>query len=166
MSGDEKVNLLLVDDRPANLLSMQAILDRPDYDVVIARSGAEALNAVLRQEFALILLDVAMPGMDGFEVASMIKEREQSKQIPILFVTASVYEMEHIFTRFTVGPVDFLRKPVDPRALRAKVAVFVQLFRQRKEIEALSRRLRALEHREQGGPATSKRVPGDEPPGS
>src|SRR4051812_3489774 len=91
------VDLLLVDDRPSNLLSLAAILKQPGYNVVLASSGPEALALVLRQEFAVILLDVAMPGMDGFEVASIIKDREQSRLIPIIFVTASVYDMEHIF---------------------------------------------------------------------
>ena len=93
----ETVNILLVDDRPNNLLSLKALLQRPDYNLVLASSGPEALALVLRQDFAVILLDVAMPKMDGFETAAIIKEREQSKLTPILFVTASVYDMEHVF---------------------------------------------------------------------
>lgn len=151
MTHAPNVNLLLVDDRPANLLSLQAILDDGEYNLVLARSGAEALNAVLRDEFALILLDIAMPGMDGYEVASLIKDREQSKHVPILFVTASVYDMEHIFRHYPVGPVDYVRKPVDPLGLRAKVAVFAELYRQRKHIDALEARLRAAEERETRG---------------
>ena len=131
----DPVNILLVDDRPNNLLSLRALLQRPDYNLVLAGSGREALALVLRQDFAVILLDVAMPRMDGFETAAIIKEREQSKLIPILFITASVYDMEHVFRGYNVGAVDYLRKPVDPHAVRAKVAVFVELYRQRKKIE-------------------------------
>jgi PAS domain S-box-containing protein len=145
----EPVNVLLVDDRPDNLTSLKALLTRPDYNVVLARSGPEALAQVLRQDFAVILLDVAMPGMDGFETASTIKEREQSKLIPIIFVTASVYDMEHIFRGYTVGAVDYLRKPVDPHAMRSKVEVFVELYRQRRQLARQSARLRDAEVREQ-----------------
>ncbi len=148
-SASEPVEILLVDDRPSNLISLQALLQRPGYRLVLARSGEEALAQVLRHELAVILLDVAMPGMDGFQVASMIREREQSRSIPIIFVTASVYDMEHVFRGYTVGAVDYLRKPVDPHALRAKVAVFVELYRQRKEIAEQSARLREAELREQ-----------------
>jgi PAS domain S-box-containing protein len=148
-SGLEPVNILLVDDRPNNLFALQGLLQAPDYNLVLARSGEEALARVLRDEFALILLDVAMPGMDGFQVASTIKEREQSRHIPIIFLTASVYEMEHIFRGYTLGAVDYIRKPLDPQAVRSKVAVFVELFRQRKEIERQEARLREVEVPEQ-----------------
>lgn len=148
-SASEPVEILLVDDRPDNLVSLQALLQRPGYRLVLARSGEEALAQVLRHELAVILLDVAMPGMDGFQVASVIREREQSRSIPIIFVTASVYDMEHVFRGYTVGAVDYLRKPIDPHALRAKVAVFVELYRQRKEIAEQSARLREAELREQ-----------------
>ena len=147
VSQQEKVNILLVDDRPSNLLSLKALLERPDYNLVLAASGPEALALVLRQDFAVILLDVAMPRMDGFETASVIKERDQSKLIPILFITASVYDMEHVFRGYTVGAVDYLRKPVDPHAVRAKVAVFVELYRQRKQIEVQAVRLHDAEVR-------------------
>lgn len=143
----EPVNILLVDDRPGNLLSLKALLQRPDYNLVLAESGPEALALVLRQDFAVILLDVAMPRMDGFETASVIKERDQSKLIPILFITASVYDMEHVFRGYTVGAVDYLRKPLDPHAVRAKVAVFVELYRQRKQIEIQAAWLREAEVR-------------------
>jgi PAS domain S-box-containing protein len=151
VSGEEAltVDILLVDDRPTNLLSLRALLERPDYNLVLAESGPEALAHVLRHEFAVILLDVAMPGMDGFQTASIIKEREQSKQIPIIFITASVYDMEHIFRGYTVGAVDYLRKPVDPHAVRSKVATFVELYRQRKRMERQAARLREVEVREQ-----------------
>jgi signal transduction histidine kinase len=142
------VNILLVDDRPTNLMALRALLQRPDYNLVLATSGEAALSEVLRQDFALVVLDVAMPGMDGFQVAATIKGREQSRQIPIIFLTASVYDMEHIFRGYTVGAVDYLRKPLDAHAVRAKVSVFVQLFRQRKEIERQAVRLREVELRQ------------------
>jgi CheY-like chemotaxis protein len=145
----ERVSILLVDDRPNNLMALEGLLQRSDYELVLARSGEEALSQVLRHDFALILLDVAMPGMDGFQVASIIKERERSKLIPIIFITASVYEMDHVFRGYTVGAVDYLRKPIDPQALRSKVAVFVELFRQRKQIERQTAQLRDVELREQ-----------------
>jgi PAS domain S-box-containing protein len=147
VTQQEPVSILLVDDRPSNLMSLQGLLQRPDYNLVLAGSGPEALALVLRHDFAAILLDVAMPRMDGFETASVIKERDQSKRIPILFITASVYDMEHVFRGYTVGAVDYLRKPVDPHAVRAKVAVFVEMYRQRKQIEAQATRLREAEVR-------------------
>jgi PAS domain S-box-containing protein len=131
----ERARILLVDDRRDSLLAHQAILQRPDYELVPAMSGADALAQLLRGEFAVILLDVAMPRMDGLETASIIKKREQSRHIPIIFVTASVFDVEHIFRGYRVGAVDFLHKPVDPYALRAKVGVFVELYRQRRQIE-------------------------------
>jgi PAS domain S-box-containing protein len=145
----EPVNILLVDDRPGNLQALQATLARPDYRLILAHSGPEALRLVLREEVALILLDVAMPGMDGFETARIVKQREQSRSIPIIFVTASVHDMQHVFRGYTVGAVDYLRKPLDPFAVRSKVAVFVELFRQRRRIERQATQLRAVELREQ-----------------
>jgi PAS domain S-box-containing protein len=131
----ERVRILLVDDRRDSLLAHQAILQRPDYELVPVTSGPEALAQLLRRDFALILLDIAMPRMDGLETASIIKERERSRSIPIIFITASVFDTEHIFRGYRVGAVDFLHKPVDPYALRAKVGVFVELYRQRRQIE-------------------------------
>jgi PAS domain S-box-containing protein len=145
---DEPVNILIVDDRPGNLTALEASLALPGYNLILARSGHEALAQVLRHELAVILLDVAMPRMDGFETAAIIKEREQSRHIPIVFVTASYYEMDHIFEGYTVGAVDYLRKPLDPNAVRAKVAVFVELYRQRKQLERQAKLLREAEHRE------------------
>lgn len=145
----EPVNILLVDDRPANLTALSAILNLPDTNLVLARSGPEALAQVLRHEFAVILLDVAMPGMDGFETASLLKQRDRSKIVPIIFVTASSYELDRVFRGYEVGAVDYLFKPVEPFAVRSKVSVFVELFRQRKENERQAARLREVELREQ-----------------
>jgi PAS domain S-box-containing protein len=145
----EKASLLLVDDQPANLTSLRAVLDRPDYDIVLARSGEEALSHVLRHTFAVILLDVAMPTMDGFEVARIIKQRPASRATPIVFVTASLQHIEWIFKAYSVGAVDFLQKPLDPYQVRAKVSVFVDLFRQSRQIQRQAERLREQERREQ-----------------
>jgi PAS domain S-box-containing protein len=151
MDDDERrVKILLVDDRPANLLSLRAILiDQPDYELVLASSGEEALDRVLRDDFAVILLDVAMPKMDGFETARLIKQRVRSAKIPIIFITASVYDMESIYRGYTVGAVDYLPKPVDPHAVRAKVGVFVELYRQAREIERQALLLQEIQAREQ-----------------
>lgn len=146
----EKVRILLVDDRPEDLTSLRAILEGPDYQIVTAGSGQEALACLLRQDdFAVILLDVAMPGMDGFETAALIKQRARTRHIPIIFVTAEADDVERIFRGYAVGAVDYLPKPVDPHALRAKVAVFAELFRQARQIEQQAERLRESERKEQ-----------------
>jgi CheY-like chemotaxis protein len=137
------VRILLVDDRVENLIALEAILSSLDYDLVRARSGEEALKALLTAEFAVILLDASMPGMDGFETAARIKRRERTRDIPILFLTAYQNEPQHAFRGYEVGAVDYLTKPFDPWILRAKVSVFVELYlknRQLKEQAALLRR--------------------------
>jgi PAS domain S-box-containing protein len=146
---DERVSILLVDDEPGNLLSLKAILERSDYKLALAHNGEEALSLVLRNDFAVILLDVAMPKMDGFEVASALKQRIAYRSIPIIFVTASVQHIEWIFKAYSVGAVDFLQKPLDPHQVRAKVAVFAELFRQKRQIEQQNAQLREQERREQ-----------------
>jgi PAS domain S-box-containing protein len=146
---EERVSILLVDDQPGNLLSLQAVLESADYDLVLAHDGEEALSQVLRNDFAVILLDVAMPRMDGFEVASTLKQRVSYRSIPIIFVTASVQHIEWIFKAYSVGAVDFLQKPLDPHQVRAKVAVFAELFRQKRQIQRQAAQLREQERREQ-----------------
>ena len=144
---EERVSILLVDDQPGNLVSLEAILSRPDYDLVLAHDGEEALRLVLQREFAVILLDVAMPGMDGFEVATTIKQRESFRTIPIIFVTASVGRIEWIYRAYDSGAVDFMQKPLDPHAVRGKVSVFVELHRQKQRIKRQAELLRAQERR-------------------
>ena len=122
------VNILIVDDRDENLLALEAVLSDPGYRIVRARSGREALKEVLDQDFALILLDVQMPGVDGYETAVLIRERQRSRQTPIIFLTANDFGSQHVFRGYTVGAVDYLVKPVAPDVLRSKVAVFVELF--------------------------------------
>jgi CheY-like chemotaxis protein len=122
-------SLLLVDDRPQNLLALEAILDPLGHELVTAQSGSEALRCLLhRDDFAVILLDVQMPDLDGFEVAEVIKQRERTSLIPIIFLTALSKEERHVFRGYEVGAVDYVFKPFDPEILRAKVAVFVELW--------------------------------------
>ena len=123
-----QVNILVVDDRDENLMAVEAVLSDPGYRVVRARSGREALKEVLDQDFALILLDVVMPGVDGYETATLIRERQRSRQTPIIFLTANDWGAQHVFRGYTVGAVDYLVKPVPADVLRSKVAVFVELF--------------------------------------
>ena len=129
MSVNENVNILLVDDRPENLLALEAIVDQDGLNIVKASSGEEALRFLLRDEFAVILLDVQMPGIDGFETAKIIKAREKTKNVPILFITANNMESEHIFTGYSMGAVDYILKPFDPIILKAKVDAFVEIYK-------------------------------------
>ena len=122
------VNILVVDDRDENLMAVEAVLSDPGYRLVRAKSGREALKEVLDQDFALILLDVVMPGVDGYETATLIRERPRSRQTPIIFLTANDWGSQHVFRGYTVGAVDYLVKPVPADVLRSKVAVFVELF--------------------------------------
>ena len=127
--------VLLVDDRPENLLALDAIFADTGIVVVTASSGAEALRLLLVRDFACVVLDVFMPGIDGFEVASLIKQRDRTRLVPILFLTATTFQPEAALRGYELGAVDYLEKPVEPTLLRAKVSVFVQLHRQRLQLE-------------------------------
>ena len=142
MSAEPIVNLLLVDDREENLVALRAILEPLGENLVSASSGEEALRALLHQDFACILLDVQMPGLDGFETAELIKQRERSKTIPIIFLTAISKEERHVFRGYSAGAVDYLFKPFDPEVLRSKVAVFVELHRKTAELKRQGELLR------------------------
>ncbi|MEU8274827.1 two-component system response regulator [Microbispora bryophytorum] len=124
----DRARVLLVDDREENLIALEAILSSLDVLPVRARSGEEALKALLATDFALILLDVRMPGMDGFETAAHIKRRERTRNIPIIFLTVVDSAPDYAFRGYAAGAVDYLTKPFDPWVLRAKVAVFVELY--------------------------------------
>jgi CheY-like chemotaxis protein len=124
----DRAKILLVDDREENLIALEAILSSLDLVPVRARSGEEALKALLGTEFALILLDVRMPGMDGFETAAHIKRRERTRNIPIIFLTVVDSAPDFAFRGYAAGAVDYLTKPFDPWVLRAKVSVFVELY--------------------------------------
>ena len=139
-------SLLLVDDRPHNLLALQAILEPLGHDLVTARSGAEALRILLtRDDFAVILLDVQMPDLDGFEVAGVIKQRDRTSTIPIIFLTALSKDEQHVFRGYEVGAVDYVFKPFDPEILRAKVAVFIELWEKNQQIRRQAEQLAAQE---------------------
>ena len=138
-----RTKILLVDDRAENLLALEAILGASDHELVRATSGEEALKALLTDEFAVILLDVAMPGMDGLETARLVKSREKTRDVPIIFLTAVHPDAEHAFRGYTAGAVDYVSKPFDPWVLRAKVAVFVDLHLTRKRLREQAALLRA-----------------------
>jgi signal transduction histidine kinase len=151
---DRRVKLLLVDDRPENLLALQAILEPLGQTLVLAHSGEEALKCVLQHEFAAILLDVQMPEMNGFDAAQIIKSRERSRYIPIIFLSAINKEDSYVFKGYSMGAVDYVFKPFNPDVLRSKVAVFVDLYLKQQQIveqaEMLAdsqRREMELEHR-------------------
>jgi CheY-like chemotaxis protein/anti-sigma regulatory factor (Ser/Thr protein kinase) len=131
--GHEVTNILLVDDRPENLLSLRAVLERPDYRLVTAKSGEEALRLMLRESFAVVLMDIAMPGMDGLEVAGHMKALERSRDVPIIFITAFGDDPAEIHRAYSAGGADYLVKPLDAEIVRRKVAVFVDLSRRRNE---------------------------------
>jgi PAS domain S-box-containing protein len=141
----DQVAILVVDDHRENLLALTGILDRPDYRIVTAQSGGDALRVLLREEFACILLDVVMPTMDGFETATFIRQREASKHIPILFLTANGADLDLIYRGYSVGAVDYLIKPLDADIVRAKVGVFVDLFRKTQRIRRQEEALRVAE---------------------
>ena len=132
----EPAPVLLVDDKPENLTALAAILDRPDYRLVCATSGEEALRISLRERFAAALIDVAMPRMNGFEVATHLKALERSRHIPIIFITAFGEDPEEIHRAYAAGGADYLVKPLDPEIVRKKVAVFVELSRKRQDSES------------------------------
>ncbi|MCW2573079.1 MAG: histidine kinase [Frankiales bacterium] len=134
--------ILIVDDRPENLLALEAILQGLGHDLVKAHSGEEALKRLLTEDFALILLDVQMPGMDGFETATHIKQRERTRDVPIVFLTAIDGEAHQAFRGYAAGAVDYLSKPFDPWVLRAKVGVFIELYERRRELAAQADDLR------------------------
>ncbi len=131
MLPEQKVNILLVDDQPKNLLALSAILESLSENLVSANSGTQALRYLLNQDFAVILLDVQMPGMDGFETAALIRQRERSKHTPIIFVTAINRDRIHVERGYSLGAVDYLLKPFDPEILKSKVTVFVDLFKKK-----------------------------------
>jgi PAS domain S-box-containing protein len=141
-------NLLLVDDKPQNLTALEATLEPLGQNLVLASSGREALKHLLGNEFAAILLDVQMPGMDGFETAALIKERQRSRHIPILFLTALSKEKAHVDRGYSVGAVDYISKPFDPDILRSKVAVFVELFQKNERSKRQSTQLHVVRERE------------------
>jgi PAS domain S-box-containing protein len=144
----DRVKLLLVDDRQEDLDTLALVLEDPGYELVMARSGAEALRHLLMDDYAVVVLDVLLPGMDGFEVASLIKERDRSRDTPILFLTAAGGDMGFIYQAYAAGGVDYLAKPIDPRVLTAKIAIFAELFRKERRIRQQAEQLRDAERKQ------------------
>ena len=134
--------ILMVDDRPENLLALEAILQGLGHELIKATSGEEALKCLLTTDVAVILLDVQMPGMDGFDTAAHVKRREKTRDIPILFLTAIDGEAHQAFRGYAAGAVDYLAKPFDPWVLKAKVSVFIELYERRSELAAQAEGLR------------------------
>jgi CheY-like chemotaxis protein len=143
-----RAKILLVDDRPENLIALEAILEEVDQELVSVRSGEAAVEAASADDFAVILLDVLMPGMDGFETAAQLKARSRSGDVPIIFLTAAGAELDLAFRGYAAGAVDYISKPFDPWVLRAKVSVFIDLYlkdRQLRLVPELSSLLTAVE---------------------
>lgn len=135
MEITESINILLVDDHPENLLALEAVLSEENYNLVRANSGEEALRCLLKDDFAVIVMDVQMPGMDGFETARFIKSRDRTKDIPIIFITATSKEAEHYFTGYSVGAIDYMVKPFVPQTLKSKIEGFVRLYISNKKLQ-------------------------------
>ena len=130
-----KQNILVVDDHRENLIALEAILDGDGRNLIMAQSGNEALSLALKHDFALVLLDVQMPEMDGFEVAELMRKNKKTRNLPIIFVTAISKEQKYVFKGYECGAVDYLYKPIDQKILEAKVNVFLELDRQRKKLQ-------------------------------
>jgi CheY-like chemotaxis protein len=142
-----QARILLVDDRPENLVALEAILSSLNQILVPVGSGELAVQAALADEYAVVLLDIMMPGMDGFETAAQIKRHAKSRDVPIIFLTAATMQPEQAFRGYAAGAVDYLAKPFDPWVLKAKVSVFVDLYLKRSEsaLDRLSAGLGAVE---------------------
>ena len=135
------VNILLVDDEPANLLALEAVLESLGQNLVRAKSGEEALRALIYKDFAVILLDVMMPGMNGFETAAHIRDRDRSRHTPIIFLTAMGKTETEMFKGYALGAIDYMMKPFVPAVLRSKVLVLMDLHRKTEEVTLLNEEL-------------------------
>ena len=151
MEAGRNVDILLVDDQPKNLVALHAILGERGLNLVEARSGEEALRRVLDGDFAVILMDVQMPGMDGFETAALIRERDRSSHTPIIFLTAYESSDLQVFKGYALGAVDYLAKPVVPAVLRSKVSVFVDLFLKTEQVKRQAEQLAENQRRDHEG---------------
>ena len=140
-SDGETVNILIVDDEPRNLSVLETVLVDPRYRLVRAGSADEALLALVAEEFTLIILDIHMPEMNGFELAELIKKRKKTAEVPIIFLTAYYSDDQHVLEGYSTGAVDYLHKPINPTVLQSKVAVFVELYTRRRECELAAKNL-------------------------
>jgi CheY-like chemotaxis protein len=149
MSTNARANILVADDHRANVLAIEEVLEPLGHDVVAVSSGEEVLRALLTDDFAVILLDVQMPIMDGFEVAAQIKRREKTRHIPIIFLTAVNQEPSDVFQGYEAGAVDYLTKPVEPWLVRAKVGAFVDIWLEHRRADQLRSDLAMSEQRQE-----------------
>jgi two-component sensor histidine kinase/DNA-binding response OmpR family regulator len=143
LAGPAPVNVLIVDDEPRNLAVLEAVLDDPAYQLVRAESAEQALLALLVDEFAVLILDIRMPGVTGFELAQIIKERKKTASVPIIFLTAYYNDDQHTIEGYDAGAVDYLHKPVNPAILRSKVRIFAELYRKQRDLAEANRTLLA-----------------------
>src|SRR3954453_14284533 len=139
-SPDDRINILLVDDEPKNLTVLESILQDPGYRLGKAASADEALLALVAEEFGLLILDIQMPDMNGFELAQMIRQRKKTAEVPIIFLTAYYNEDQHVIEGYESGAVDYMHKPVNSAILRSKVAIFAHLLLKTQQL-ALANRL-------------------------
>src|SRR5476651_184586 len=142
MMISSQTKILLVDNLKDNLLALEWLLKRDDVEIFKANSGNDALELMVPHEFALALIDVNMPGMSGFELAELMRGTNKTKDIPIIFVTATAKDQSFSFKGYESGAVDFLLKPLDTHAVKSKVSIFIELYRQKKEQEELLRKLK------------------------
>jgi PAS domain S-box-containing protein len=147
MDNSVEVRILLVDDTPANLVTLEAVLDPLQYDIVKARSGSEALDILKTTDISLVILDVQMPQLDGFDTAKLIKEKIPEKNIPIIFMTAIYQEDPYVHKGYEVGGVDYFGKPFDPVVLKAKVRLHAEMYRQSKLLQKMEKKLEEANHR-------------------
>ncbi|OAH14601.1 response regulator [Streptomyces jeddahensis] len=143
-SASDKGGILIVDDMEENLIALEAVLSPLEQQIIRAYSGEEALKAMLRQDFAVVLLDVLMPGMDGFETAANIKRLDQTKDVPIILLTGTDADSDVAYRGYAIGAADFLTKPIDPWVLRTKVGVFLELHRKNRQLAHQAAELRRL----------------------
>ena len=141
-SQNEKFNILMVDDREENLVTLETIIDNPELHIIKAHSGQEALEATLEYDISLVLMDVQMPGMDGFETAELMRGSERTKNIPIIFITATLRQPKEVFRGYETGAVDYLYKPLDRKILQSKIRAYIEFFKQKHELQATTRQLK------------------------
>jgi signal transduction histidine kinase len=140
-TGHNQFNILIVDDRKENLITLESLIQNPSLNIIQALSGNEALSALLEHDIALVLMDVQMPGMDGFETAELMRGSERTRHIPIIFITATYRQPKHIFRGYEMGAVDFLYKPLDRKILQSKINAFIEFFQQRHELLVTTKQL-------------------------
>ncbi len=143
-SASDKGGILIVDDMEENLIALEAVLSPLDQQITRAHSGEEVLKAMLRRDFAVVLLDVLMPGMDGFETAANIKRLDQTKDVPVILLTGNDADSDFAYRGYAIGAADFLTKPIDPWVLRTKVDVFLELHRKNRQLADQAAELRRL----------------------